>query len=425
MEQCEFVEEEILASRTYDVVSDISFKIIQIYLEEELIAISKCDDRFGPISLKSKVLKEFIGKLENAHSLIIKDLDPLVKELFLLHQISKNLDRFNLEVLDMGYNEFRAKIFFPNIIYILVRYLQNARKFLQKIIKTTYGEVQRKSPGIINKYSTSYCMDPDIIKHDVLYMFLGNSLKKIDPLQVNNVYPFYRSVFRNVLFYYFRGEKNQVSVLSSINDIEIRLLESANFPTRLSIYRDVLFELQNEKFISESPALHQVGYNYNIFKNVILDNEFQNLCFSVYRDSINSYDNQYKLMRLYNSDIKSNDIFLEKLKQIPTIYRLLKCVRIVSNSHNIPYNDRTIKYETVKSAVLEELVHPFKNMMAESHLIPVFNTIATNFASSILSGEYINLLTLSTVYINQLSFIPQIRKFIRLCIDDLDLFKVR
>ena len=57
-------------------------------------------------------------------------------------------------------------------------------------------------------------------------------------------------------------------------------------------------------------------------------------------------------------------------------------------------------------------------MRSDSSIYPILNKIADNFIESIMSGEYISLLTLSPIKIDHASFIIQIRKFIKLCLTE-------
>ncbi len=161
--------------------------------------------------------------------------------------------------------------------------------------------------------------------------------------------------------------------------------------------------------------------NYRIFKNVIVNNEFQDaymaICSTKSRSIFKLDNNEFKLIKIYDNDIINEDT-LEKIKKLPTIFKLLKCVHI-ANPKSKPYNDMLIKPELVKSVILDELTYPFKNVFSDGYLQPVLSRIADNFVNLILSGEYINLMTLTTVRIDQISFIEQLKKFVRICLSEI------
>jgi hypothetical protein len=250
----------------------------------------------------------------------------------------------------------------------------------------------------------------------VLYEFLGNGLKKFNPLEIDNITAFYKSTFRSIFNYYFRKEKRINTIYDSVWDIEQTLENMISMPVRLGIYRDVLYDLQTRKFYEKSPTMTQLSYNYKVFKNVIIGNEFQNVYFSTYRESFILNNNEYKLMKFYNDDIEENGT-LEKIKRLPTIYKLLKCVHII-NPNSRPYNEMLIKPRAVKIAVMEELVYPFRNMFNETYIHSILDKVADNFTAAILSGEYINLFSLSTMKIDQITFIQQLKKFINICLTE-------
>ena len=182
------------------------------------------------------------------------------------------------------------------------------------------------------------------------------------------------------------------------------------------MYRDVLFDLQTKRFYEKSPTMTQLNYNYKVFRNVIINNEFQDVYFSTNRDRFVLNNSEYKLMRLYSDDIEKNGI-LEKIKKLPSIYKLLKCVHII-NPNSKPYNEMLIKPAMVKNAVLEELTYPFRNMFHEEYVLSILEKIAQNFTDQILNGEYINLFSLSTIKIDQITFIQQLKKFINICLTE-------
>ena len=128
-------------------------------------------------------------------------------------------------------------------------------------------------------------------------------------------------------------------------------------------------------------------------------------------------NNEYKLLKIYDDDIMNEQI-IEKIRKLPTIFKLLKCVHIV-NPKGKPHNEMVIKPELLKFAVRDELIHPFRNFFNENYLLPILEKVAENFVNSLLMGDYINLITLAPIKINQISFVEQVRKFVRICLDEM------
>lgn len=365
-------------------------------------------------TVKLKNLKNYIKKFNMLHSLILSSYDDIVKELYLLHETAKSLEKFNNDVLGLSNQKFRARILYPNIVYILIRMCPNARNFLQTIIKRIYNEINKSSRSIINAHVSSIYLDKEVIKTDILYEFLGNGLKKLNPLDVYNIHGFYTKVFRNIFYYYFKKEQQLHTSLCNIWDIHNILDNNNHSPTRLSIYRDVLYNIQIEKMYKRSPTISQIYYNFSIFQNIVINNELQCMYFSTNTDVNILENNEYKLIKFYDDDLLSNE-FIQELKKLPIIYQLLRCIHI--NNPNVKaHNEMLIKPEVVQHAVIEELMYPFKNFFHENIIYDILSKIAANFTSSILTGEYINPLTLATVKIEQISFITQLKKFINMCI---------
>lgn len=408
--------EEHPANYSNDITLEISYKTLYTCLHNELEKLKTMEPGMPINCLKSRTLKKYVEKLKATHFQILASRSKIVQDLFVIHQTVNCLYRYNNEFLNFSYPEYRAKVLYPNIIYILIRILSSAHKFLQNTIKSVYSEICRKSYGVVHSHINTFYLDQDVIKTDVLYEFLGNGLKKFNPLDVDNITVFYKSSFRYVFNYYFKKEKRINTVYDSVWEIEQTLDNMVSIPIRLGIYRDVLYDLQTKKFYQKSPTMTQLSYNYKVFKNVIIDNQFQDVYFSSYRDSFVLNNSEYKLMKFYDDDIEENGT-LEKIKKLPTIYRLLKCVHII-NPNSKPYNEMLIKPKMVKTAVMEELVQPFKNMFNDYYIYGILEKVAENFTKTILSGEYINLFTLSNVKIDQITFIQQMKKFIEICLTE-------
>jgi hypothetical protein len=410
------VDEGRIPNYNTEVTLEISYKILYSCLHNDLKNLKDMETCLPISCLKSRTLKKYVEKLKDAHKQILDDRSGIVKDLFVLHQTANCLYRYNNEFLSLSYPEYRARVLYPNIVYMLIRILTNAHKFLQCSIRSVYGEICRKSYGIIYSHVNTFYLDHDVIKTDVLYEFLGNGLKKFNPLDVDNISAFYKSTFRSIFNYYFRKEKRINTIYDSVWEIEQTLENMISMPVRLGIYRDVLYDLQTRKFYEKSPTMTQLSYNYKVFKNVIVGNEFQDVYFSTYKGNFILNNNEYKLMKFYNDDIEENGT-LEKIKKLPTIYKLLKCVHII-NPNSRPYNEMLIKPLAVKSAVMEELVYPFRNMFTESYIHSILDKVSENFTKAILSGEYINLFSLSTIKIDQITFIQQLKKFINICLGE-------
>lgn len=392
---------------------DISYKLLCRHGHDHLFKASTNIDNF----INTKMIYDYLEDLKKHHMLLLNNNSSVVSSLFLLYSTANALDKFNGEYLKLSNIQFRSKILLPNLVYILQQHLPDARKFLQTTIKYVYDNMKRNSSKLVNVYVNSFYLDQDIIKHNILIDFLGNGLRSVDPCLVGNTNSFYRTMFQNIFRFYFM-RKQESAVYTTFWNIE-NSLNQLNSSARFNIYRDVLYNIQVDKFYKNSPLFSQLGYNYRIFKNLIIGNELQDVYMSLQNKGQTGFgttNNEYKLIKIYDDDLIDGKI-IYKIRSLPTIFKLLKCVHLV-NPRSKPYNEMMIKPELVKVVVLDELTFPFKNVFSDGYLQPILNRIAENFVNSILSGEYINLFTLAPVRIDQFSFIEQIRQFVRLCLNE-------
>ena len=391
----------------------ISYNILYDILRYDLFSIAKHDSKnTNPVKLKN--LRSYVEKFYEMNNLLLFTNKDLTKELYLLYSTADALVKFNDNHLKLSYQDFRAKILFPNIIYLLVRICPNARAFLRSVINKVYNEINARNKGIIVAHTGSLYLDEDVIKADILYHYLGNGFQKFNPLSINNLNAFYHTNIRNVFYFYFKNRQQSMATMLNFGDMHNFLDNHFTSSTRLNIYKESLYKLQVKKMYKRSPTINQVCYNFGIFKNIIVPNEFQATYFSTYKDVSVLNNDEYKLMKFYDDDILEKELVYH-LKKLPIIYQLLKCVHVHSTSK--PYNEMLIKPQLVQAAVVDELLTPFKTLFNESVIYEIIEKIAFNFTQNILSGEYINLLTLSTVKINHLSFVFQLRKFVSLCLN--------
>ena len=404
------LEEQQVTSDT-----EIAYKLLHRHGHEAFSRAVRVDT----IVIDSKMIDGYWEDLKKQYFLQLNTRSATVRGLFLLYQTTNALFVYNTNILKLSNIQFRSRILFPYLIYILQQYLPDARKFLQATIRTVYDRIRRNSEKLVNVYVNSFYLDQDVIKHNILLEFLGNGLKKFDPLMVGKVDSFYKSMFASIFHFYFMKKQDTSKVYSNFWNIE-NILSSSNSSTRLNLYKDVLYNLQVDKYYKLSPIYIQLGMNYRIFKNVIVDNEFQDVYMATRNKtrSIFKLNNpEYKLIKIYNDDIVNEEV-LEKIKKLPTIFKLLKCVHI-ANPKAKPYNDMLIKPELVKSVILDELTYPFKNVFSDGYLQPILTRISENFVNLVLSGEYINLMTLTSVRIDQISFVEQLKKFVRICLSEI------
>ena len=431
MEENIYNESELLEDLDagFDPLFDLSYNLFLDVFSSQFQNALNIDDRIKtPVTFRSKTFQVFIQKFNQLHDNTLSARSNLVKELYTLHHFAKAISRYNDDIIHDSYIKFRSHYYFPNVLYLLIRFLPEARTFFQKMLKAAYYIIKKNNSRLIYLFENAIYTDVGTIQTDVLYTFIGNAIKKINPCVIENLESFFRSVFLNHFFYYFKYEQSIHSQVMDTMSYSETILDSKYISTRENLYRDVLTNIQVDTYQTESPTMRQIIYNYNIFKNAISNNEFQNIFLT--RDAEVTYDicelnnTKYKILTMYNKINESND-FISELKSIPLIFKLLKSVHLITRSDSVT-KFKSVNYELIKSAVVDELSYPFRNIIhSDLTILPVIKKIAHNFATSILSGEFINLQTLSPIKIDSMSFIMQLRKFIKLCLttnNDASLF---
>jgi len=420
LQEQEEQKHEQVQKQIKDVNSEIALKLIESCIGNEIKSICDNIDTFGATAVSNKSLGKLVYKMKNAYHNVIKDYDIVRQELFLLHQICGGLYEFNTEWVQYTYVKYRSVILFPNLIYLLVKYFNTAQRFLRKSIQKIHLEYNQHYYGIIQKYTTSYYIDAEVIQNDILCRFLGNALLKFNPLDIKKLNIFYHQIFRSSYFYYFKSKENFNVNYYKINEIDFNISRSNNVPVKLKLYRDILYKLQIKKIVKEAPIMMQLNYNYNIFKNIIISNEFQSLYYSTINDSIlNNYknNNHFNLLNIYKHQLFDDEHFLKKLQKLPIIFKLLKCIHIYNNKKTSSHNVLTINSGIVKTFILEELLIQFKQLFSNQYVYEILENTAQNFVDNILCGEYINPITFNNFVIQDYSFIIQLREFVKLCIE--------
>lgn len=408
-------------NKQFNHIYETSLKLFYKYFNDELNNIIYNHDKYGWVTLKSSSLGSYIQELQ---SFIPSKNSYEHDDLITLHYIARAFVDYNEKYLNLHSSiNFNKKIFYPNIVYIMIKYLYHGHKFIYKLLDEVFNYYKTKYTTIVNKFINSYFYDEDLIKINIFYKFLNEQMKNINPDTIGNIQAFYRNVIFNDYSYFFRQKIDVNAIYGTSLENDEHLQYSGLNTTQLgrfNLYKKILYNIKIEKLAKYSPIQSQLSYNFDIFKNIIIPNEFQDVLYNSLVNSKNIYiDNKkFKVMNMYTTRSKLNDILHQIKEETPAIYKLLKCIHIISNGNNTSsYNKNIIKVEEVKNNVYEELYTIFGGSYCDSYIRNILENIAENFAKNILSGEYINLLTLNTFKIHTITFKQQLRKFIKMCIE--------
>ena len=381
------------------------------HIFNELSNLLNASEHRGIVNLRSQLLKKFINTLFSVHHISIQYKHDLIKELYIIYQIANLFEYYNYTYFKLNRHQFRFKILYPNMLYILIRFFYRTHTYLTKQIRIMFLEFSDKSYLLVDRFDRSVYVDKEIIKSEILCSLLCLGLRKFNPLEIKGMTAFYRQIIRQLFQYYF-SRKNITTTYDSFLAVEETISRKQVIPARLCFYRDVLYKMQMEKICHDSELLSQIKYNLTIFKNIIVDNEIQNMYFSSRQDNMIINCNEYKLITIYR-DIENRTQFIREIEKLPIIFKLLKSIHIM-NPKNKPY--ARITPQQVKDTVMEELMAPFKCLFSQHYIYDVLQKVGINFSDNLLSGEYINLSTLASVKIDTPSFFIQLKKFIFLCL---------
>jgi len=139
---------------------NISYKLLFNHGYKTLERAAKSET----ISIDAKMIDTYWEDLKKHHFLQINNRSAIVRGMFLLYQTANALMKYNENILKLSNIQFRARILFPYLIYILQQHLPDTRKFLQSTIRTVYKRIQRSSEKLVNVYVNSFYLDQDVIK---------------------------------------------------------------------------------------------------------------------------------------------------------------------------------------------------------------------------------------------------------------------
>lgn len=239
-----YLDKETNANTPQDANLNITISLIHKHLFNTINYILKDKSiKYSYASVKSINAKNFIDELTTSHFNVINNFEPLSQQLFLLHQICNGLYYYNNYYFKLNYVEFRTRVLFPNLIYIMVRFFQKVNKFFQTCIRNAYNTYKDKYANVIKRYISSYYCDEDLIKTDILYTYLGNGLRKQDPRLITHPKQYYLNCFKSLLYFYFKSEEKNYIEIKDIIELDTIIDNRLISSPRQKLYKDVLFEL--------------------------------------------------------------------------------------------------------------------------------------------------------------------------------------
>jgi len=410
------VEFETINEVLYSNYSKHELKIIDTIFKDtignellELLELKKQDKLFESKIIVNKNINTFFQNMFNSSCPKILKFNINIQQLYVLHVFSLSLIRFNKSTLNMEESIFIDEIYLPNIYYFCAKLLIYAKKTLYKVIKECYIRIENDSKKIIEFYSMLYKCDSEIIKNQVLNIFLCNTFHKINPLELNNAEDIYGNIIYRLFFYFIKLKTSKIinsSYMNSSSNNKSLELQSE----RYYIYEKAIYLSHIENMCNSTDITVQVSKHYDEIKNIIIPNELQKL-YLLYQTKNISINNKISLLRLCDNLDK-----IEKFKtKIPLIYRILRSIHVNDNSVLNEY-DVQLMYSTVFNVLNKK----FKPLLSSDSLIPLIEKVSMNLVNSLTTGKFIDMITLTEVNTSGVKFCDQLKKFLDLILSNIE-----
>jgi len=335
------------------------------------------------------------------------------QQIYLLHIFGITLCRYNERKLNIENDKFIQNIFIPNLMTACAKSLINARRLIQKLIRKSYIIIENKSKDIIDFYVELHNQDINIVKHDIIYLFLRNIIIKFDPLSIDDIESFYQSIIQRMFFFYLKA-KTSGDMDDDINylyndDRNVDIISS-----RCRIYEEALYLCQIQKMCNESTSAEQISKQYDRMKGIVISNEIQKLyLYSYSKQKYGEQQNKTVMIKTYES-LEELETFRYK---VPIIYRLLRSIHVISETPTFSQSD----IERIKNIIYIILYDKFKDVFADSIVMPIIKKISNNMVASLVEGEFIDMLTLTKIDISGTKFVQQLQIFLEIMLKNVNL----
>lgn len=344
-------------------------------------------------------IKEFLDKLFILSCPRILNYNVQMQQIYLLHLSSTLFSKLS-DNLYIDKDLYIEQIYLPNILIIASKFLGEARKLINKLVKTIYLEIEDKSKEIISFYAELYNADSNIIKTDIVYIFLREVLPQFDPLEIVDLEEFFSNIFRKLFFFYL---KQRTSSFLNGKDLDYRIIQDVNPPSeRYRIYTEALALTQMQITCQSSTAAFRISKQYDRMKEQIIPNELQKLYFLAVKKEQLTNDNKTLLFNI-DSELDKN---IEQ--KFPLIYKLLRSIHISSEVKFLCDNE----IELLRSSIYTVIENKFKHILNDDILKPILHKITGNLVLSLTNGEYLDMVTLQPVSISSPNFIKQLQTFL-------------
>jgi len=388
--------------------------LFETYIGSKLIQLIEIHNKYQSIGSK-KVINE--GVDEYFEKLFVACCPTILKgrlelqQMYELHLTSILFKRFNDRKLNLQTDEFEETIYFPNLLNICAKYLINARRFIHRTIKSSFKDFKEKSNELVTLYLELYNIDEQYILNDVNYLFLGNVLPKYDPIKLPDVNSMYLNTIQQMFNFYLKSKISRKDY-SKLDSVQMYDYEHVNTSSeRYCLYEEALYLAELYRVCKNSNVSSQIDLQLNKFKNAIITHELQKLL--VFNVQTDLYSHRISNVNLLQ-EFYTNAYDLTRFKtQTPLIYRLLRSIHVKNAKSSFAESD--IVY--IKPHIQSTLNTIFSKHLGEESVKSITPKLTDNLVTKILTGEYIDMMTMTVVNIPIVKFTDQLKLFLTIILD--------
>lgn len=388
--------------------------IFEKHIGNRLAQLVEIDNKYQSIGSKKVVtddLTEYFEKLFIACCPTILKCKLEMQQVYQLHLTSLLLIRFNDKTLHLSTSEFNDAIYFPNLINLCAKYLINARRYIHRTIKSAFVDFKDNNKELVTFYTDLYELDDQRISNDINYFFLGNVLTKFDPIKLVDINSIYFNTIQRMFYFYLKSKISKKDH-SKLDNVQMYDYEHINTSSeRYCLYEEALYLAQLYRVCETSNVEAQIKNQLGSFKKMVITNEFQKLfMFNIQQDTYDNRISNFELLQSFYE--KEYDISVFK-SQTPLIYRLLRSIH-VKNTQSL-FSETDIEY--IKPQIQSILKSIFSNNLNAFGIESIIPKITDNLINRLLTGEYIDMMTMTVVNIPIVKFTNQLKLFLQIILN--------
>jgi hypothetical protein len=363
----------------------------------------------------SKEINQFFNKLYEFKFISIIKYTEEIRQFHLLYILSLLFLDFNENELKLDSDFFKDKIYYPNIMDLIINNFSFCKNLIKKQIREAYKQINESNNEVVEFYLVFYNTEPAIIQNDIISIFIKGLFLEEDPINLKDISVYYLSIFKFILYSYFKNKTS--NILSFELDPSI-LEDDSAMNSRYKIYEKGLRITHIQYLCKGSETLSRISDNYDILKNSLLQEKqviSENYLQRKYHDVVDgSVVKDNKLLVLKSN---SDGYNLSKISQkLPLIYKLLRSVYIESKSSNLLESDKKVIYDTIYEVVYGK----FKERLKDPDLYIASQSISIALTNGLTKGTFVDPFTMTQTNVSGCVFARELKVFLNILFQGLN-----